>query len=183
MTGSSGYEDCAHLYDLFDDKDNLDFFRKYAHPVQEVLDVGAGTGRIAMTLARAGTRLTCVEPSPAMRRQFRLKLASEPEVKGRIEIIEGSAEGFKAGKVFELAILSGCFDHFLNDCERLAALRNIAGHLKPAGRLVMDSFLGLMGESSLKPAGEVVRDGLPSMTLLWQRSFPRPMDFSSMKSR
>jgi SAM-dependent methyltransferase len=172
MAGGEGYEQSAHLYDLFDDKDNLDFFLRYALEAREVLDVGAGTGRIAVPLARAGVRVTCVEPSPAMRREFEHKLEAEPALRWLIDVRAGSASDFELGREFGLALLSGCFDHFLNDDERLAALTNIGRHLETGGRLIMDSFLGLMGDSPLTPAGEVVRDGLVYRRLVGGRLLP-----------
>jgi SAM-dependent methyltransferase len=77
--GDRGYERVAHLYDLFDTKENVDFFHHYAAQVEEILDIGAGTGRIAIPLAERGARVVCVEPSPAMRAQFLAKLSSRPE--------------------------------------------------------------------------------------------------------
>jgi SAM-dependent methyltransferase len=172
VPASEGYEKSAHLYDLFDDKENIGFFLRYATPAGRVLDVGAGTGRIAVPLARAGIRVTCVEPSPAMRHEFELKLGAEPDLSDRIELLEGSAEGFSLERTFPLAVLSGCFDHFLNDHERIASLVNIARHLEPGGRLVFDSFLGLMADSVLKPAGEVLRDGFAYKRLVGGRVLP-----------
>jgi hypothetical protein len=46
MMAKSGYEKCAHLYDLFDTKENVGFFLRYGSEAGEVLDIGAGTGRI-----------------------------------------------------------------------------------------------------------------------------------------
>jgi ubiquinone/menaquinone biosynthesis C-methylase UbiE len=46
-------------------------------PVQRVLDVGAGTGRTAeaaLGVLGPGTRVICVEPSPAMRRAGKARL-------------------------------------------------------------------------------------------------------------
>jgi SAM-dependent methyltransferase len=160
LAADEGYEESAHLYDLFDDKENLEFFLKYAAEAGEVLDIGAGTGRIAIPLARAGVNMTCVEPSPAMRHEFELKLREEPDLEARITVVEGTCSGFDLGRTFPLVLLSGCFDHFLNDDERLASVGNIARHLIEGGRLIMDSFLGLMGDTPLKPAGEVARDDL-----------------------
>lgn len=172
MAGHEGYEKSAHLYDLFDDKNNLGFFLKYASEVSEVLDIGAGTGRIAVPLARAGARVTCVEPSPAMRHEFELKLAAEPEIAPRIKILSGTCAGFNLGRTFPLALLSGCFDHFLNDEERLASLKNMARHLERGGRLIMDSFLGLMGDSPLTPAGEAVSGDIVYKRLVGGRVLP-----------
>jgi SAM-dependent methyltransferase len=150
-----GYEGSAHLYDLFDSKRNLDFFLHYARQAGEALDIGSGTGRIAVPLARAGVRLACIEPSAAMRREFEHKLDAEPGLRGRIDLIAGRADEFDLGREFHLAMLSGCFDHFLDDEERLASLKNIARHVRRGGTLVFDAFAGIMKDSPLKPAGEV----------------------------
>ena len=70
----SGYENSAFLYDLFDRKTNIEFFHHYAAKVGAALDIGAGTGRIALPLAARGITVTAVEPSPAMRQVFGSKL-------------------------------------------------------------------------------------------------------------
>jgi SAM-dependent methyltransferase len=158
MPERAGYERSAHLYDLFDTKPNIEFFYRHAAQSGEILDVGAGTGRVAIPLARRGIAVTCVEPSPAMRRQFESKLQMEKSLREYITLIEEDAQSFAAGRTFPTAFLSGAFDHLLDDQERLAALRNIGRHLQPGGFLVFDVFLGLMRDSPLAPAG-VVREG------------------------
>jgi len=79
MIIKSGYEKTAHLYDLFDTKQNIDFYCHYAAASGEILDIGAGTGRIAIPMAERGTRVYCVEPSPAMRKEFERKLSQQTE--------------------------------------------------------------------------------------------------------
>jgi SAM-dependent methyltransferase len=158
LTESSGYERSARFYDLFDEKDNIEFFYHYAAQAGEILDIGAGTGRVAVPIARRGIRVWCVEPSLAMGQQFEEKLQREPELRERITLIEGRAASFDAGRTFRAAFLSGSFDHLLEDGERLAALSNIGRHLLPGGVLVFDVFLGLMKDSAPSPAG-VVRVG------------------------
>jgi SAM-dependent methyltransferase len=152
-----GYEKSAHLYDLFDQKENIRFFGHYAIPGEEILDIGAGTGRIALPLAEKGVRVVCVEPSPTMRDQLRARLAGCPDLNDNIEVVAASAASFDLKRTFPAAFLSRTYDHFLDDEERLASLRNIARHLQPAGTLVFDVFLGLMDGSPLSPAGEVQR--------------------------
>ena len=148
-----GYERSARFYDLFDKKENVDFFYHYAAQAGEVLDVGAGTGRIAIPLAERGVEVVCVEPSPAMRAQFEARLASRPDLGRRISLVAADAASFKLGRVLPAAFLSGSFDHFLSRAERAVSLENIAAHLVAGGTLVFDVFLGLMEDSPLSPAG------------------------------
>ncbi len=163
MTGQPGdrsYGKTAHLYDLFDRKENIEFFYHHASQAGEVLDVGAGTGRIAIPLAERGLRVWCVEPSPAMRREFEQKLARRVDLSANICLVAGEARSFDLGRTFPAAFLSGTFDHFLDDTERLASLANIGRHLDANGVLVFDVFLGLMEDTPLSPAGHVqLEDG------------------------
>jgi SAM-dependent methyltransferase len=159
MTGSvvrdGGYERTAHLYDLFDQKPNIEFLCRHATQAKSVLDIGAGTGRIAIPLAERGIEVVCIEPSPAMRREFERKLAQRPDLGSRIQLAAADARSFDVGRTFSVALLSGTFDHFLDDEERHSSLLNIGRHLLPNGILLFDVFLGLMEDSPLSLAGVV----------------------------
>jgi SAM-dependent methyltransferase len=168
----SGYERSAHLYDLFDQKHNVGLFSRYAMLAGEILDIGAGTGRIAIPLAEMGVRVVCVEPSPAMRDQLRAKLIERPELNDRVTLVPGDAASFDLERTFAAAFLSGTYDHFLDNEERLLSLRNIARHLEPGGTLVFDVFLGLMEDSSLSPAGEVQRGNRTYRRFVGRRILP-----------
>ena len=148
-----GYEKSAQLYNLFDQKANIEFFCHYAYQAKEILDIGAGTGRIALPLASRGVKVVCVEPSPAMRREFAVKLALQPHLSTYVRLVGGKANSFDLGETFSVAFLSGSFDHLLDDEERTSSLVNIARHLDRKGTLVSDVFLGLTGDSPLSPAG------------------------------
>jgi SAM-dependent methyltransferase len=161
-----GYEKSAHLYDLFDTKDNIPFFLDYGLAAGEILDIGAGTGRIAIPLAEEGVRIFCVEPSPAMRAVFEEKLSSRNDLKQKITLFEGEAKNFDLGRTFQAAYLSGTFDHFVNHEDRMGSLLNIRKHLCTGGMLIFDVFIGLMQDMPLSPAGEVVRGNR-----VYQRSF------------
>lgn len=155
ITGYQGYEKAAHLYDLFDTKNNIEFFYHYAKAERFILDIGAGTGRIAIPLAEKGVEVTCIEPASAMRDQLVIKLKKRPTLSERIVLVAADASSFRLETKFPAAFSSGSFDHFLDDDERVSALTNINNHLKNGGKLVFDVFIGLMRDSSLSPAGSV----------------------------
>ena len=72
-----------------------------------VLEIGAGTGRVAIHLARNGLRVAALEKSPAMIEVFRKKLASESEdTRARIDIVEGDALNTVLPERYGLCLLS-----------------------------------------------------------------------------
>ena len=170
-----GYEKVAHLYDLFDQKENIAFFSHYASQAGEILDIGAGTGRIAIPIAEKGVAVTCVEPSPAMRRVFQQKLAQYPHLQDKITLLAGDAQSFNAGRPFPAAFLSGSFDHFLDGDERRESLINIGRHLVSHGVLVFDVFLGLMKDTPLSPAGIIQHGEREYRRFTSSRSLPGEM--------
>jgi len=153
MPIDKGYEKSAKFYDLFDDKQNISFFIDFAKQYESILDIGAGTGRIAIPIAQTGVKVVCIEPSPAMRVMFKEKLECSPHLKDKIVIIDSEAKEFYLPQLYPAAILSGCFDHFLTPLERYQALNNIYNHLKTKGRILFDVFLGLMKDKDWIAAG------------------------------
>ena len=154
MHHHSSYEKAAFLYDLFDNKPNIEFYCRYAQGAAQVLDIGAGTGRIAIPLAERGVRVCCIEPSPAMRAVFIDKLSANDVLVERISLIGADVGSFALKKGFPVAIMSGVFDHLIGDAERVCALQNIRDHLVPKGTLAFDAFVGHPKESPLMAAGD-----------------------------
>jgi SAM-dependent methyltransferase len=151
------YEKSAQFYDLFDHKDNIEFYYHYASQAGEALDIGAGTGRIAIPLAERGVNICCIKPSAAMREEFEKKLIGHTELWEKIQIIPDDAAAFEIERSFPMAFLSVSYDHFVSEEERKASLMNIRRHLLPGGILVFDVFLGLMVGRPLSPAGEATK--------------------------
>jgi SAM-dependent methyltransferase len=129
------YYDTVHA-DLPDDDIGLwlSFAGRTDRPV---LEVGAGTGRIAIELAAAGHRVTALDPSPAM-----LALARERATDRRLtlEVVEGAAENTPLpADTFGLALVPADVFLYCRDGEaQLAMLRALAPVLHFNGKLILD---------------------------------------------
>ncbi|HYH23396.1 MAG TPA: class I SAM-dependent methyltransferase [Azospirillum sp.] len=106
-----------------------------------VLEIGCGTGRLTIPLARMGLEVTALDASPAMLEQLRAKLAAEPaEVRARVDLVQADASALSlARRDFALAALP--FNVLMLiadfDAER-RTLAGVAAHLAPGGRLALD---------------------------------------------
>jgi SAM-dependent methyltransferase len=74
----------------------------------EILELGCGTGRVALTLAREGFRVTGLDLSHQMLDIFKEKLSKEasqqPELSERVELIHGNMADFSIKRKFSLII-------------------------------------------------------------------------------
>ncbi len=130
------YETLARFYDLEHAGLTADlvFYLHYAQQADgPMLELGCGSGRLLLPLSQAGVELTGVDTSPAMLALARQKLGD------RVELVEGDMGAVALPGRYALAIVSvNSFMHLLTTAEQLAALENIARHLQPGGRLIVD---------------------------------------------
>jgi SAM-dependent methyltransferase len=125
----------AEIYDVSvaDWEGEIDFYRALVTEMsaKSVLEIGCGTGRIAVRLARDGLHVVGVDLSPAMLDVARAKNSNA-------RWIEGDMRSFEAGERFDLAIIPGhSFQFMLTPNDQLAALACAKQHLKAGGRLVI----------------------------------------------
>lgn len=107
-----------------------------------VLELGAGTGRVAWPIAAAG--LECVgadlaEPMLAIARA-KAKLY-DPEVAGRASFLRADMSDFDLGRRFRTVVIAfRSFQHLITETAQRSALRCIHAHLEPEGRLIVNLF-------------------------------------------
>lgn len=138
----------ARLYDLdlLDDPGDLDLYLALAARTGgSILELAAGTGRLAVPLAAAGHAVTGVDVDRAMLDRARARAsAAAPVVAGRLTFVEADLIGLElpdAG-TFGLAFvgMNSLFLLATRDAQR-AALGTLARHLEPGGLAVVDVWL------------------------------------------
>lgn len=129
--------DLADFYDLengWERAPDFDNCQTLAEGAQSVLDLGCGTGELAVALS-AGRTVAGVDPAPAM-----LAIARAKPGAAAVDFVEGDARTLRLGRRFDLVLLTGhAFQVFLTTEDRRAALATIAAHLAPDGRFIFDS--------------------------------------------
>ncbi len=123
----------------------------------DVLDLGAGTGRVAIHLARRGHRVWALDSDPVLVDALRERV-SEPAA---VFPLIGDARDFALGRRFNLIIAPMQLAHLLDSDERRSMLRSISAHLEPGGF----AAFALMAETP-EPwrAGEGEAAPLPDVT-------------------
>ncbi len=127
----------AVLYDHFDnDRSDLDTYaaliaEKGAHTI---LDVGCGTGSLAVRLAAAGLRVVAVDPAEASLNVARTKRHADD-----VRWILGDA-GTLPPLTVDLAIMTGNVAQvFVDDGDWAATLAGVRAALAPGGRFVFET--------------------------------------------
>lgn len=138
-----------------------------------VLEVGCGTGRILLPIARSGHTIDGVDASPQMLDRCRSKLSGEPdEVRDRVALHQGDARALDLGRKFDLVIAPfRVVQHLTTIEDQLGFLGSVSRHLAPGGRLAFDVFNPNF--AALVSADGIEREDTPETTLPDGRTFRR----------
>ena len=144
--GYDEIETIGELYDhvtLYRDRPDVDFYVEEARSIGgKVLELGTGTGRVLIPIARLGMEITGVDSSTKMLARCRARLAEEPaEVRARAKLVQADMRELDLGERFSIALIPfRPFQHLIAVSDQIAALQGIHRHLEPGGRLVFDVF-------------------------------------------
>lgn len=139
------FRNTAWLFDV-DNRDNMHadipFYIDYAKKQNgEILELGCGTGRVSLALAREGFRVTGLDLSNEMLDVFRHKLTVEPDLKDKIAIVHGNMADFSLNKKFALVIAPfRAFQALTNDSDINSSLKCIKEHLTGNGIFIVNVF-------------------------------------------
>ena len=140
------YDTIAAVYDflvpdaLLTPQGSADAFAEHVEPGERVLDCACGTGTLAVGLALRGCNVAATDASPAMVRRA-ARLAAEY---GASVAVSGGTWVALAGRGWEgtfdvVFCVGNSLPHAPGRAARRAALRAMAGCLRPGGLLVVTS--------------------------------------------
>jgi len=136
----------ARLYDQvipYRERPDVKFFIEAAvESGGPVLEVGCGTGRVLIPVARAGITITGLDLSTYMLDVCRAALQDEPgEIQERVTLVQGDMRNFDLGREFSLVTTPfRPFQHLITPEDQIQCLENIHRHLEPGGVLILDIF-------------------------------------------
>jgi len=137
------YDPIASLYDRWNTSvvEDIDFYTEEARlSGGPVLELGVGTGRIAVPIARAGVPVIGVDSSAPMLDLCRER-SREAGVAELVDLRLGDLREPPVAEKVPLAISPfRAFLHLLSNKERLLTLTRIRDLLRPDGRFVFDVF-------------------------------------------
>jgi SAM-dependent methyltransferase len=134
----------ASLYcDYFAGREDIPFFRRLVLSTGgPVLNMGCGTGALALDLAGAGLEVVGVDSSPYMLDIARDKADKlPPSSRERLHFVEGDIQDFPWESQFTTALLArGSFARLLSSEEQLRCLANLRKLLVLGGKIVLDLY-------------------------------------------
>lgn len=124
------------IYELIEDA-TLDLLVSLAGSPPRVLELAVGTGRIAIPLSQRGVKVTGIEISDEMITRMRAKPGGEA-----IEVAVGDMADVDVEGVFPVALLAfNTIFALLTQERQVECFQNVADHLEPGGRFVLDCFV------------------------------------------
>jgi SAM-dependent methyltransferase len=131
--------------DLEDDPGDIDLYLALADRADgRVLELAAGTGRIAVPLAAAGHPVTAVDIDPAMLDRARERARAESIPDERLEFVEADLLDLRLPDAGRYALAFIALNSIMLLATRAAqrrALGVLADHLAPGGLAVVDAWL------------------------------------------
>lgn len=139
---SAFYTTVARFYDAenADKTDDLEMYSRLAAENEgEILDVGCGTGRVLLHLARQGRRVRGIDDDRAMLDRLEAKLKRAPQLRDQVSYVHGDILDHHWHQSFRLILLTyNALMHFHEQAEQIELLSRLRARLAGGGLLVID---------------------------------------------
>jgi SAM-dependent methyltransferase len=119
------------------------FYQKVCRGASSVLELGCGTGRVLLPLAKQGLSVTGLDAHPGMIHNLQRQLHEMEELPShQVKLVVDDMRTFELDTTFERIILpfNGLFC-LLSDEDVLSCFRSIHQHLAPGGSFVFDVYV------------------------------------------
>ena len=104
-----------------------------------VLELGAGTGRLALPILKQGHAYTGIESSPAFVKYAKNKLAQFGE---NATMLEGDMRSFELDQKFQFIFIGfNSIFHLMNERDVLSFFQSVKKHLTNDGTFLIDTFI------------------------------------------
>ncbi len=185
MPQPSPYDDWADLHDAVFSSIRADapmYARASAECGGTTLELGVGSGRVALPTAAMGADVAGIDSSRAMLDAARAKLGALDETAGSVELIAADMRDFDlrdangARRLFPLVTIpfSG-FLALLTVEDQMRALSRVRAHLESGGRLIFDIFapdpnMALERGDAMRHAADAIDPDTGARHILYQQS-------------
>jgi len=133
------FADVAETYDWTEQStEDISFFVDLASQAQApILEIGAGTGRITIPVAKLGKPVIALDISEAMLSRARGKWNAKGN-SSDVSFVLGDFRSLSLHQTFGLILAAGrTFEHASSDADRQEAFTRCSGHLQPSGILAI----------------------------------------------
>ena len=140
----TSYDRWARFYDSIYSyvRDDIPFYvREGEQSGGPVLELGCGTGRVTIPIARAGVDVVGLDNSNAMLDAAKRKISQIEGGHGKIVLRLGDMRNFDLGRAFPLVVIPfRGFLELLTVEDQIECLASVKRHLTPGGRLIFNIF-------------------------------------------
>ena len=180
----------AEVYDAIPSHKNRPDVAFYTRLATEsagcVLELGSGTGRVLIPIAKAGKSVCGLELSEHMLGRCREILDSgSRKVRDNVKLVQGEFQSFDLRSRFGLVICPfNSFMHLLSVEEQLSCLTCVHEHLVPGGRFAFDVFdpdVTRMTSTRFTEEGQPQRFEQPTGSNIDLRHRNKSVDFLSQR--
>ena len=142
---SSSFDSWADVYDSVYSyvREDIQFYVEAAIDAGgPVLELGCGTGRVTIPIARAGVEVVGLDSSPAMLEVARRKLEAASLGSSAPTLVQADMTDFALDRRFNLVIVPfRGFLSLLTVRDQVDTLSSVKGHLSPNGKLIISIFV------------------------------------------
>ena len=143
FTEGNDWSKWAEFYDILyaNGSPDIAFYIEEINRVgRSVLELGCGTGRVTIALAKHGFDVTGIDNSPDMLRELRKNREQAGSLRGPLRLVQGDMRDFSLERKFDAVIIPArTFQLLLSPQEQRSCLRSIHNNLKIDGLLIFDT--------------------------------------------